>query len=219
MNGSKRGSEPSNHVAEWFGHRVFPVVAATDRALNDQVAGRCPFLTDETGVDHQCVKAPNSRGVCTVSSVSRDFGRQDWLVCPIRSLDTPLLEDVVRRLFDVQPGESLQVLAAPTLANLSKRESFIENLRQGGRGVIYFQTKLGGEITLPKTSRSPEFSFDATMVEVHLQDDGRVDLGLYGIFEIQTMDYHGTYQYAVRDMTDGLRLHKADFHETLASRP
>lgn len=210
---------PSNHVAEWFGHRVFPVVAATSRAIHDQRSGLCPFLSDETGHDRECVKAPNSKGVCTVSSVSKSQGRQDWLVCPIRALDTPLLEDVVRRLFDVKSLEQLEVLPASVLGDEVRRAEFIEHLRLGGRGVVYFQTKLGGEISLPKTERSPEFSFDATMVELVADRDGVLDLGKYGIFEVQTMDYHGSYAAAVQNLRDGLRLHKDDFHPTLAARP
>ncbi|MGH3588611.1 MAG: hypothetical protein ACRDQ0_20065, partial [Pseudonocardia sp.] len=76
---------------------MYPVVAKTERAMRDQHAGRCPFLTDVTGEDRKCVKNANSQGVCTVSSVSRSHGRQDWLVCPIRSLDLDLVEDVVLR--------------------------------------------------------------------------------------------------------------------------
>lgn len=213
------GRAPTNHIAEWFGHRVYPVVADTSRAIHDQQMGLCPFLSDETGHDRECVKAPNSKGVCTVSSVSKSHGRQDWLVCPIRALDTPLLEDVVRRLFDVKPLEQLEVLPASVLGDASRRDEFVEHLRLGGRGVVYFQTKLGGEITLRKTDRSPEFSFDATMVELLINDDGALDLGKYGIFEVQTMDYHGSYSAAVQNLRDGLRLHKEDFHTTLAARP
>ena len=210
--------EATNHIAEWFGHRVYPVVADADGALTDQHDGRCPFLTKATGEDRKCVKNNNSAGVCTVSSVSRTHGRQDWLVCPIRSLDASLIEDVVRRLF-AHPSGPLEVRAAPVLADTERRAEFLETVSGGIPAVVYFQTKLGGEITLAKTDRSPEFSFDSTMVEVLPDGQGGITMGRYGIFEIQTMDYHGSYEAAVSNLRDGLRLHKNDFHPTLAERP
>src|ERR1039457_5835955 len=89
---------PGNHVAEWFGHRVFPVVAATEQSLRDQQQGCCPFLSDITGIKHECVKRAQSRGVCTISSTSNG-SRQDWLVCPFRALDLDILDNAARRLF------------------------------------------------------------------------------------------------------------------------
>lgn len=211
----------SNHIAEWYGHRVHPVVAATPRALDDQVDGRCPFLSDATGQDRKCVKNDNSQGVCTVSSTSRDpaRGRQDWLVCPIRSLDLDLVDDVVRRLFGHAPTAEVEVVPVPVLADPTRRDQLRARVLAGTPTVVYFQTKLGGEITLAPTSRSPEFSFDATMVEVLPDGAGGLRLGRYGIFEIQTMDYHGSYKHAVTNLRDGLRLHADDFHETLSKRP
>lgn len=114
---TSRRTPAGNHVAEWFGHRVFPVVAATPRARGDQLAGRCPFLTEVTGQDRACVKNENSAGVCTVSSVSRTHGRQDWLVCPIRSLDLDLVEDVVRRLFGHESTAEVDITPVPVLAD------------------------------------------------------------------------------------------------------
>jgi hypothetical protein len=211
----------TNHVAEWFGHRTYPVVAATDRAKSDQVEGRCPFLSDATGQDRSCVKSDNSKGVCTVSSVSRDpeRGRQDWLVCPIRSLDLDLIDDVVRRLFGHTAETTVEIVPAPVLAESDRRDAFRAAVLAGTPAIVYFQTKLGGEITLSPTPKSPEFSFDATMVEVLPDGQGGLVLGRYGIFEIQTMDYHGTYRHAVQNLRDGLRLHPDDFHETLRTRP
>jgi hypothetical protein len=105
----------NHHVAEWFGHRAYPVVAGTPNALRDQVNGRCPFLSDVTRRDTGCIKAANSKGVCTVSSVHRRRGRQDWLVCPIRALDLDLVEDVVVRLFGYPPDSDVNVVPAPVL--------------------------------------------------------------------------------------------------------
>ena len=36
----------------------------------------------------------------------------------------------------------------------------------GGRVFVYFQDKLGGEISLSRTGASPELSFDITVVEL-----------------------------------------------------
>ncbi|MFA1544532.1 hypothetical protein [Actinomadura monticuli] len=210
--GKKRG--PGNHVAEWYGHRVFPIVAATDNSLNDQQHGRCPFLSTITGEKHDCVKAERSSGVCTISSVSNG-PRQDWLVCPFRALDLDVLDDAARRLFGHPTGTSLNLVAAPVLENQEQANQFRSAVRQGIPSLVYFQNKLGGEISLSATDRSPEFSFDATMVEIKWEPDGSLALGRYGIFEIQTMDFHGTYAAAVRNLKDALRLHKQDFSEAV----
>lgn len=124
MNAAPRG----NHIAEWYGHRAFPIVAATTAALADQQAGRCPFLTDVTGQDRKCTKNENSQGVCTVSSVSGEYGRQDWLVCPIRTLDVSLVENVARRLFDHPSEVDIQVVAVPTLNEKATHEAFVESV-------------------------------------------------------------------------------------------
>ena len=88
------------HIAEWFGHRVFPVVATGDIAASDQHSHRCPFLTQTLQASTGCVKAVNSRGVCTISATSNG-SRQDWLVCPYRALDDGLLADMVKRLYSI----------------------------------------------------------------------------------------------------------------------
>lgn len=216
---SQQPKVAGNHIAEWYGHRVYPVVAATPDALRDQHDSRCPFLSDATGQNKQCVKAANSQGVCTVSSTDRVLGRQDWLVCPIRSLDTELVDNVARRLFGHDPSTEVAVVPAPVLGDSSSRAAFLAAVAAGRPAVTYFQTKLGGEITLAPTQRSPEFSFDCTMVEVLPTSDGGVQLGRYGVFEIQTMDYHGSYKHAVANLKDGLRLHPKDFLEELPKRP
>ncbi|WP_319803838.1 PDDEXK family nuclease [Dermacoccus barathri] len=84
--------------------------------------------------------------------------------------------------------------------------------------MVYFQNKLGGEISLPATPGSPEMSFDATMVTVET-DGTRIELGRYGVFEIQTMDFHGSYAAAVKNLTDAHRLHKESFPEALRDHP
>ena len=116
---SRKG--PNNAVAEWFGHRVYPTVAATPAALDDQRASRCPFLTTATGTDHVCVKPKAALGICTISSTSNG-PRQDWLVCPFRSLDSRLLDDVARRLFEVPKEQGVAIRPATTLVREEVRE-------------------------------------------------------------------------------------------------
>ena len=70
-----------NSISEWFGHRVYPTVLNAESAARDQQNQRCPFLSAALSGDRKCIKAPNSKGVCTVSSEAG--GRQmDWVVCP-----------------------------------------------------------------------------------------------------------------------------------------
>jgi hypothetical protein len=81
---------------------------------------------------------------------------------------------------------------------------------------VYLQNKLGGEISLSRTERSPELSFDVTMVDLILRD-GLPTIKRFGILEIQTMDFHGSYRAAVKNLEDALRLHGDAFHATLLS--
>src|SRR4051812_22121025 len=120
MAGKPRGG--SNYVAEWFGHRVYPTVTKAPQALADMQAKRCPFLTDIVGVSTECVKKPESRGVCTVSSLDPAGARRDWLVCPIRALDRPLLDNVTRRFFALAPTAKILIEPAPSLASASVRK-------------------------------------------------------------------------------------------------
>lgn len=207
------GSDNGNFVAEWFGHRIYPTVTASDTALQDQQASRCPFLTSAVGEPRPCVKAANSLGICTISSVS-NRRRQDWLVCPFRALDQSLVKELARRLFAVAPERPVTVIPAPTLLRADVREAFADRVTAGEPGFLYLQAKLGGEISVAPTERSPELSFDFTMVEV-LPDGPRCRIGRYGILEVQTMDYHGTYKAAVTNLKDALRLHRGQFHAAL----
>lgn len=159
--------ERGNFVSEWYGHRVYPMVAGGRPALADQKQSRCPFLSRATVQDTTCVKPPNSAGVCTISS-SSNGSRQDWLVCPHRVLGSALLDDAAARLFGVPPGKELRTFAAPTLAQPAIRSTIDLMLRNGDRVVVYLRNRLGGEISVPQTDRSPEFSFDFTLVELTL---------------------------------------------------
>lgn len=205
-----------NFIAEWYGHRVFPVVAVSDKSLGDQEAKRCPFLTEVTGEPHKCVKRERSGGVCTISSTSNN-ARQDWLVCPFRALDPGLLQSAAGRLFGSE-APRLTVVAAPALADVEIANDFRASVRRGDASIVYFQNKLGGEISLSSTDRSPELSFDATMVEVKPENES-LGLGRFGVFEIQTMDFHGTYGSAVTNLYAALHLHQDDFARSLADHP
>jgi len=90
----------------------------------------------------------------------------------------------------------------------------LDELRNGRRVFIYFDEKLGGELSIPATTRSPEFSFDVTIVEVDLKGD-LPNVGRFGVLEIQTMDFHGSYGHTVRNLKDTLRMFPANFASTL----
>jgi hypothetical protein len=181
-------------------------------ALKDQQEKRCPFLSAATAERRLCIKDKTSLGVCTISSPTNGR-RQDWLVCPYRGLDRPLLLDVVERLFGGGDGERL-LAPAPTLAKDAVREQLLGQARAGRRPIVYFQDKLGGEISISKTDRSPELAFDMTLVELVGEGEG-IEIARYGILELQTMDFHGSYRHAVQNLEDALRLHKGRFHEAL----
>jgi hypothetical protein len=210
--------DQGNFVAEWFGHRVYPVVGATPESLRDQRAQTCPFLSEATATKAVCVKPEASKGICTISSIGSSKLRQDWLVCPFRGLDHPLVDDVARRLFGIPAELGVTALPGPSLQDARKRADFARHVKEGGAGVLYLQSKLGGEISISPTDRSPELSFDFTLVEVRHEAAG-YRLGRYGILEVQTMDYHGSYRAAVKNLTDALRLHRKSFHRELAKNP
>ncbi len=204
---------PNNLIAEWFGHRVYPSVASSRLALADQQAHRCPFLTVATGSPRECVKAPKSRGVCTVSSTSNG-SRQDWLVRPHRAQHGALIEDCARRLFGALPGRPVVIRPAPALTGSEVRAEIVAALQRGTAAFIYLQANFGGEVSLSATNQSPELSFDVTVVELVLSGS-TPSVGRYAILEIQTMDFHGTYSKAVKDLDDALRLHSTSFHPML----
>ena len=65
------------------------------------------------------------------------------------------------------------------------------------------------------TNRSPELSFDTTFVELASTRDGGVGIDRFGVLEIQTMDFHGSYRRAVQNLKDSLRLHGNRFADVL----
>ena len=216
---SQRNAESRPHIAEWFGHRVFPIVAGGPKASVDQASGRCPFLTQTVGETMACVKTANSRGVCTISA-SSNGPRQDWLVCPYRALDESLLTGMVRRLYGL--GEERPVLIRPVraLSDATIRDEVLAAAQETDprQVLVYFQDKLGGEIGLSKTPASPELSFDITVVELTSQG-GDLRVGRYGVIELQTTDTHGSYAQAVTALTNALDLHGGGFHTVVQQNP
>ncbi|MGW5173346.1 hypothetical protein ACWERY_03145 [Streptomyces sp. NPDC004082] len=212
---SQQQPEMGNYVAEFFGYQVYPKVAGGQKALSAQDAGRCPFLSSATAEDRACVKAETSRGVCTVSTVV-DAERYDWLVCPNRALDPRFMGQAARRLFGYPEEAALHFIAAPTLGDSNTRNTIRDALQNNEHVLVYFQEKLGGELGISKTSVSPEFSFDWTLIEV-LAVAPELSLGRFGILELQTMDFHGSYKHAVEMLSSALEDDPAGFHDYLRS--
>jgi hypothetical protein len=209
----KQTSADGNFVSEWFGHRIFPNVVSTPQSIHDQQNEVCPFLTKAVGEQRKCIKSAAAKGVCTISCASNGQ-RQDWLVCPYRALSDELVSDAIACLFVLPSGSNPFVTPAATLAKPDVRDDIQQRLSKGQSVFIYFDKKTSGELSIPATDQSPEFSFDVTIVELLLQDS-TPHVGRFGILEIQTMDFHGSYRDAVRNLTDGLRMHPTSFGATV----
>jgi hypothetical protein len=201
-----------NFIGEWFGYRTYPNVRLDATALDTQRAEHCPFLTASIGAPSSCIKAVNSRGVCTINTLQNQE-RADWLVCPIRALDASLITASIETLFSC-PRAAQHAVPGIGLELAANRVSIIDALATGKRCFIYFNAKLGGELSIGPTKDSPEFSFDVTVIEI-VSVDGTPTVGRFGVIEIQTMDFHGSYMHAVKNLKDGLRLHPADFPSVL----
>lgn len=204
-----------NSISEWFGHRIYPTVCGAAAAQAEQRRYSCPFLTRALNATSpvQCVKAANSRGVCTVSSNSNGT-QQDWVVCPYRTIDSEIFAHVSRRLFSAQ--NTVELIPAPRLAIAAARRSLMERLERHQTALVLFMDKLGGEIDLPGSRRSPKFKLDTTIVELSQDQQGQLQLGRYAVIEVQTMDFHGTYRHATTSLTNALKLHPRDFPKQLA---
>lgn len=207
-------ADRGNFVSEWFGYRTYPHVHGSTGALRTQRAGQCPFLTAAVREKRECVKKAPSSGVCTINSASNGT-RQDWLVCPYRALDPDLIETVVRRLFGARPDRPVRIVPAPALAKQAMRAEIAGLVHDGALAVVFLQNKLGGEISIGATNRSPELSFDMTLVELTAAGRKAVHVGRFGVLELQTMDFHGSYRRAVQNLKDALRLHGSDFADVL----
>ena len=209
----KRG----NYVGEWFGYRLYPTANPTAKALTTWRNSTCPYLSEATGEARRCVKAEASLGVCSINTETA-LGRRDWLVCPYRALDPKLLDEAVRRLFARSATEHFEVLPVVRFNDVAERHKVISTLKSGVGVYVYLDQKLGGEVSLGKTARSPEFSIDVTILELQLSGDD-VAVERFGALEIQTMDFHGSYKHAVKNLQDGLRLHPKNFASVLDQNP
>lgn len=211
------GKQKGNYVSEWFGQRMYPVVVSTKESVETQSANRCPFLTESSGMNTACVKSDQSRGVCTINSPAGEL-RQDWLVCPYRAMTPALLEPAIRRLFQLQIGSTPLIRRADSLQLSTIREEILAHLNTGSQVYAYFDQKVGGEVSIPRTERSPEFSFDVTVVEIIKSGDTPA-VGRFGILEIQTMDFHGSYRTAVRNLKENLRMFAGTFGDQFSRNP
>lgn len=206
-----------NFVSEWFGHRVYPTVVSDASSIAAQRHEQCPFLSAATGEARLCVKNEAAKGVCTINTLT-GHGRKDWLVCPYRAVSTEIVIDAVRQLFGLAKTNVPFIAPGITLTKPAVRDNIIARLQAEQPVYIYFDAKMSGELSIPPTDKSPEFAFDVTIVEITLQGSA-AHIGRFGILEIQTMDFHGSYRAAVRNLRDGLRLHPNNFAVTLQSNP
>lgn len=202
-----------NFIGEWFGYRIYPEANPTPEALATWRSETCPYLSTATGERRRCVKAEPSLGVCSISTDTA-LGRRDWLVCPYRAFDPKLLREAVYRLFSVSSDAPILVIPVVRLGDAAGRGAALDALRSGTGVYVYLDQKLGGEVSLRKTAKSPEFSIDVTILELKL-DGADVAVDRFGALEIQTMDFHGSYQHAVKNLKDGLRLHPKTFASVL----
>jgi hypothetical protein len=89
------------------------------------------------------------------------------------------MKDVVARLFGSPDArDEVPVFAAPILGRAEIRQDIDRRLAAGKSVVVYFQDKLGGEISIPSTDRSPELAFDITLAEIFLAS-GQRDIRRY----------------------------------------
>jgi hypothetical protein len=135
---------------------------------------------------------------------------------------------MVCRLYGIPPLEPVVIRPVVALGDDAGRSEILAAVRDGGRVFVYFQDKLGGEISLSRTQASPELSFDITVVELlsaspvdsgQGQSVAAVTTGRYGVIELQTTDTHGSYAQAVGALTSALDLHKEHFSVQLSENP
>lgn len=216
-------NKPNHYVGEWFGQRIFPEVQLSEASLEAMRTKSCPFLTSAAGETQDCIKTTSSQGVCTITS--RDARRYgvvagtiDWLVCPYRTLDNGLLNRVARHLFNVAIETEVLIVAAVTLDQPVARSRIRDALTANVPVFVYFRAGLGGEISLSPTDRSPELSFDITMVQL-LPGSGDPEIGQYAIVEVQTMAFHGSYGQATTALRNALDLHESNFANQIGKNP
>lgn len=205
-----------NFISEWLGNRIFPTVRLNIQEFLGKSFGTCPFLSEALRTRTPCVKSENSFGVCTVSTVNAP-GTRDWLACPYRVISSNLVRDACQIIFGIK-SESVRPVPVTLLQSTDELAKFKQAVARNGFGFVFFQSKLGGEISVISTAKSPEMSFDVTIVEVR-KHKNTFKVARYGILEIQTMDFHGSYRAAVQNLRDALRLHGKGFPDALKSNP
>jgi hypothetical protein len=132
---------------------------------------------------------------------------------------------MIRRLYAIPSGTPILIKPVTVLEAAAARADVLQAVQADDprRVFVYFQDKLGGEIGLRKTPKSPELSFDITVAELVPQSAGHAKTGMrvgkYAVIELQTTDTHGSYSHAVTAMRNALDLHEATFHQELASNP
>jgi hypothetical protein len=210
---TKKPRLKGNFISEWFGQRIYPEVRLDHGAISGSNAGMCPFLSSIKREKTACIKPENAFGVCTINSPSGGE-RRDWLVCPYRVIDSAIVSHGCETVFGV--SDAVQPLPISILSSKKGAAAFESVLDELGSAFVFFQDKLGGEISISGTSASPEVAFDVTVVELTKVGSGAVRVGRYGFIEIQTMDYHGTYKHAVKNLSDAHRLHGKKFASELA---
>ena len=202
-----------NFISEWFGQRIYPEVKLDSKAISGANWGACPFLTSIKREKTQCIKGENAFGVCTINSLGVE-GRKDWLVCPYRVIDSEIVQSGCATIFGIAP------LSPPipiSILNDEKGIAILENTLDADKtAFIFFQDKLGGEISISGTPASPEIAFDIAVVEISRPEGAALKVGRYGFIEIQTMDFHGSYKAAVTNLRDAHRLHGKDFPKALS---
>lgn len=208
-----RLADKGNFISEWFGQRIYPIVRADVCSITGKKSEHCPFLTAVLRQQTRCVKNENSLGVCTISSTSNG-SRQDWLACPYRVIDSRIVRRSCQLIFGLGEAE-INPLPASLLTDDKVRDELERELRGGRTAYVFFQDKLGGEISVIGTALSPEISFDVTLAELAFRD-GEFRVARYGALELQTMDFHGSYAHAVKNLRDALRLHREGFSEALS---
>jgi hypothetical protein len=210
---SQQATDKGNSISEWFGQRIYPLVRVDVNAITGKRSEHCPFLTAILRRQTRCVKNENSLGVCTISSNSNGV-RQDWLACPYRVIDSRLVRRSCQLIFNLGDAE-INPLPASLLQDDGVRAELEERLRSGRTAYVFFQDKLGGEISVIGTAQSPEISFDVTLAELKFRE-GAFKVTRYGVLELQTMDFHGSYAHAVKNLRDALRLHREGFPEAVS---
>ena len=198
----------SNFISEWYGVRLYPSASGASGSIDILRNKCCPFLSDTLATPTSCVKRPNSAGVCTITTTKA--GARDWIVCPYRALERRLIHEVARKIFS-DSREEIPVYPVVQLQDKNYRASILERAEQENV-YIFFQDKLGGEINVSGSSTTPELSFDITIIECRSNGQWLV-LKRYGFFEVQTMDFHGSYKHAVNALEAAIDLHSENFEE------